>query len=136
MNSEDVIVNKVSDTHVTFTCAHCGETLSLYLTRGNVYAIFDSASGVPAVGKRTKGDLLHLIPRQLRTIVSVHHDIDPEDSVFKAASTGAINYDGFVQLSSSDRESEDEDDFNLMFSNNIEPIVGSYTESGFAYGVF
>ena len=127
----DVI--KLGESHCTITCQNCGMILNLFYGRGNAFAQFSTnALGINprAVGACYYGnenETLKNIPQALRSLVKgkpvdmmMTEDEHPDDFAFEP-------------IASFEKQSAEDEDFDLMFSSTTAPIVGSYTESPMSF---
>ena len=131
-SEEDMFCQNVSDTECRIGCLRCKTLVRLYLDQSNGFAQFSRrrASFKRSISPKDK-DLMFFdaLPLQFRSFFTLfkennfyleqyHNVISSQDSSFSEL---------FFEDGGSDNECED--DFNLMFSNECDPIVGSYTES-------
>ena len=127
-------VNKFGESHCTITCQNCGMILNLFYGRGNAFAQF--STNTLGINPRAFGDsysygneneTLKNIPLVLRSLVKgkpVDVTITPEYNEEDFS---------FEPIASFEKQSAEDEDFDLMFSSTTAPIVGSYTESPMSF---
>ncbi|EAY10709.1 hypothetical protein TVAG_364330 [Trichomonas vaginalis G3] len=139
-NPNSTSMQRVSDTQCIIQCSKCKDSVLVILGRGNAFAQFKRKGTAHVDGFSSAipvqiGTAPNSIPRLLRNLISfneIHEDTlaqnndeDDEDAISPVPhSTNLLQDD------------DNDDDFDIMFSNTKEAVVGSYTESSMAMTFF
>ena len=126
-SSNRISILKSTDLSCQIKCLTCSMILNVFYSKGNGYSQFINKSkrfsrmSLPLT--TTHSDFINSIPRPLKS----YFIIESQD-IFSLSSPIISNISREGSIESINDINEDED-FNLMFSNNTERFVGSYTDS-------
>ena len=134
-----ISVSKSGENVCTLHCLNCGYQCNVYISKGNAFAQLkkkspkdedDESNGLNALQPTPNANS---IPKQMRSLIAFNDSLEDYDHKF----AGNLSDDDLLMAPSTPLgEDDDNDDFDIMFSNTTDPIVGSYTESPMTIGFF
>ena len=125
-NFSQLSIETVSNRQVDVTCLECGYQLTVYASRNGAFCQFREPTFSVTCGSLPPDSFFakaspSVVPRSLRMLFK-HRDAD----LFDFGSDDKSR-DGSLAPGSQENDSAD---YDLLFSNASEPLVGSYTEVG------
>lgn len=134
----DCTITKNNENSCTIQCEGCGYQCNVYIGKGNAFAQLKKNPNF----KRSESSLtsspkmpnMSVVPRTMRSLIALNESIEDYDHRLTEDLDDNMVFAPPSPLPMGEQDSDD--DFDLMFSNTSEPIVGSYTESPMAVGFF
>lgn len=133
-------ITKNSESYVTLQCERCGYQCNVYIGKGNAFAQLKVVPGYePPESLQTsspKMPNMSVVPRAMRSLIALNEPVEAYDNrIAENMDDDDVTFSPSAALTVGGGQDSD-DDFNLMFSNTSDPIVGSYTESPMTVGFF
>ena len=133
-----IVCTKSAENSCTIRCMKCGCDCNVYISKGNAFAQIkkknpnaDEEAGEMGMFQGSSG--ANSIPRQMRSLIAFNDSLEDYDHKF----TENLSDDDLLLAPTTPLgDSDDNDDFDIMFSNTTAPIVGSYTESPMTVSFF
>lgn len=132
-DDHDLHCQLISDTECCICCLKCKTSIHLFLCADNAFAQFSTDSysvGLSGLSEDKNLSFFDVLPCQFHSLITLVN----ENSIFSEEySCGLLLQNSTLSNNEVNEDSgydvDCEDDFELMFSNECDPIVGSYTES-------
>lgn len=130
---DQMAFQKQSDVQCSIYCLKCQDSLIMYLGRGLAFAQFKrfgpkSKPQFSSAFPVQRSPSASSIPRPFRGLIMYNES--HEDTY--AQNDDDDEGDAISPLPQPELMQEEDDDFDIMFSNTRDPVVGSYTESSMA----